>query len=345
MRFDKQCEMVERAVAQGVCPSAALAIGRGGNCYVQRAWGRAALPDGAPVDLKTRYDMASLTKLLSTTMVAFHALEQGLICLSDRLDRYFDAPEDKAGITIERLMTHTSGLPASLPLWRELADPSGAAACILAAPLAAPVGARVIYSCMGYILLGFLLEKVYGKPLDALAEELVFRPLGMPRTGYRPQGANIAATEIDPQSGSAWCGIVHDENARFLGGVSGNAGVFSDLGDCARFAAMLACMGRVGERAYLSPATLRAAIVNRTPGMDENRGLGFHLTGSEANFIGDLFPPQSFGHTGFTGTSLVVDPTTGYYVVLLTNRVHPTRDNLALMRFRRLLHNAIYAAV
>lgn len=134
---------------------------------------------------------------------------------------------------------------------------------------------------------------------------------------------------------------MHDENARFLGGVSANAGVFSDIRDCARYASMLAC----GGKGYLAPATLRAAIRNYTPGHDAHRGLGFHVAGLPGEFFGDLFPAPSFGHTGFTGTSLVVDPESGVFAVLLSNRVHPSRENARHLRFRRRFHNAVYAAL
>jgi CubicO group peptidase (beta-lactamase class C family) len=193
---------------------------------------------------------------------------------------------------------------------------------------------------MGYILLGFILEKVYGKPLDKLAKEFVFAPLGMNHTGYCPTGGNIAATEINAATGLPLTGTVHDENARFMKGVSANAGLFSDAGDVMRFAAMLSS----GGTPLINPATLRLAIKDRTPGHDIHRGLGFHISGGPGSFMGDLFPAASFGHTGFTGTSLAVDPETGLYAVLLTNAVHPKRGNPAAQRFRRLFHNRVFAA-
>ncbi|MCL2867558.1 MAG: serine hydrolase, partial [Clostridia bacterium] len=146
-------------------------------------------------------------------------------------------------------------------------------------------------------------------------------------------------TEIDPGSGDALYGVVHDENARFLQGVSGNAGIFSTIGDMARFAAMLACEGD----GFLSKDTLEMAVVNRTKGYEDSRGLAFHLA-SPGSFFGDRFPESAFGHTGFTGTSLAVDGTTGFYVALLTNRVHPTRLNEAILPFRRVFHNRMYQA-
>ena len=341
--FESACRLVEEAVQNKVCSCAALAIGRGGDLYVKKAWGRLRFPDGPAADEETLYDLASMTKILSTTMVAFHALENGLLTLYDPLGRFLPVPKDKLSITVKHLMTHTSGLTDHIMLQDAVKDPREAVSCILSSPLQGVPGGQVIYSCMGYLLLGRILETVYGKPLDILARELVYAPLGMAHTGYLPKGDNIAATEIDPDTGEPLCGVVHDENARFLGGVAANAGLFSTIGDCAVFASMLACGGKHGGKPYLSPAMMQAALRNYTPGMDQHRGLGFHLGGTEGNFTGDLFPPESFGHTGFTGTSLVVDQKTGLFVVLLTNRVHPTRQQSGHLRLRRTLHNAVYA--
>ena len=237
-------------------------------------------------------------------------------------------------------MTHTSGVTPAFDLSSESSGPDDAVRAILAHPLDGVPGDMPRYSCMGYILFAKMLEKLYGKKLDTLANDMVFAPLGMNHTGYLPNDTNVAATELNRRTGELIQGIVHDENARFMGGVSGNAGVFSDLEDMIKFTEMLA----MGGKDYLSANTLRVAIRNRTPGFDVHRGLGFHLGGTTQNYLGDLLPPESFGHTGFTGTSIAVDPTTGFYVILMTNRVHPTRDNLKLMRFRRAFHNALYAA-
>lgn len=329
--YDFVRPLLDSAVESGVFPSAAAAVGCKDTCYLTCAAGAA--------DLNTRFDMASVTKVFAPTMLALRALEAGELTLDDTVSRFFDAPDDKAALTIRQLMTHTSGLPPSFPIFEEAAAPADALDCILRHP-AAPADGTVRYSCIGYILLGMILEKHYHAPLDVLARERVFSPLGMLRTGYCPTGGNFAPTEVDPQTGAAWSGTVHDENARFLGGVSGNAGVFSDIQDCVRFATMLACDGG----GYLSPATLRKAIANHTPNQPMRRGLGFHLAGVPGSYCGDLFPGSSYGHTGFTGTSLAVDPVTGFYAVLLTNRVHPTRANEELTRFRRVFHNRVYSA-
>lgn len=326
-------KMLENAVAEGVAPSLVAAVGRGGQVLFEGAAGDA--------NLDTRFDMASMTKILAPTMLALRALEEGMLTLWDSVARFFpDAPPDKANITIFQLMTHTAGFTPAFWLEDVCNGPEEAARCILRSPLEAyPPDGVARYSCMGYILLGKILETAYGAPLDALAQEHVFAPLGMRDTSYCPQGENIAPTETNAATGQAWQGVVHDENARFLRGVSGNAGVFSNIRDCERFAAMLAAWGG----GYLCEATLRRAIYNYTPGQEVHRGLGFHLGGTPLSFMGDLFPANSFGHTGFTGTSLVVDPHTGLYTVILSNRVYPTRANEKIFRFRRLFHNKVYA--
>jgi CubicO group peptidase (beta-lactamase class C family) len=338
-RFSFIPGMLEQAIAEGVFPSATVGIGLKGETLFTHAAGKLSLPDGTPADLFTRYDLASMTKIIAPTMLTLMALEKGLLALDDTLSRFFDTPNDKADISIYHLMTHTSGITPHFLLEKVCKEPSEVCRTILRQPLDGPPGQMPRYSCMGYILLGFILEKVYGKPLNTLARELVLAPLCMEHTGYCPIGENIAATETDTATGIPLKGIVHDENARFMKGVSANAGLFSDLGDVMRYAKMLAS----GGAPILNPATLRLAISDRTPEHAVHRGLGFHVSGGPGSFIGDLFPAVSFGHTGFTGTSIAVDPETGLYAVLLTNAVHIKRANPDMQRFRRLFHNRIYA--
>lgn len=332
--------LLERGLSEGCYPGAVAACGDQGHVYALSAVGKIA-NDGPNATAETRYDMASLTKVLGPTMVGLRAIEDGDLTLDDPLARFFEeVPQDKRDITVFQLMTHTAGFTPSFRIEREADAPQDALRAIFARPLDGRPGEKPSYSCIGYITFAKLLERVYGQGIDTLTRERVFAPLGMTHTGYCPAGGNIASTEIDPDTGRALCGVVHDENARFLGGVSGNAGIFSDVYDMIAFAQMLAD----GGGGYLSPAMLARATRCYTDGFDAHRGLGFHLGGTPCSFMGDLFPPCSFGHTGFTGTSLVVDPTTGFFVVLLTNRVHPTRESAGLFRFRRAFHNALYAA-
>lgn len=336
--------VVRDALARGAFTSACLLVGQGERVLFRRAYGRLSIEEDAPLTNEhTRYDLASVTKPLVVGMLSLRALESGRICLWDRLGSFIDAPRDKQEISIEQLLTHTAGFPNGVHLWEQASSPEDSAEVLLRTPLIAPPGTRVNYCCAGYILLGQLLECIYGMELSELAAQEVFRPLRMQRTGYNPVDGNIAATEMQ-DDGRCLQGVVHDENARFLGGVSGNAGVFSTMDDLALFLQMLAARGLLpdGSR-YLSPVTLDVAMQNRTPHMEKGRGLGFALPWYENGYTGDLFPKETIGHTGFTGTSITLDPVSGTYVVFLTNRVCPSRDSMGIYRVRRLVHNTILA--
>ena len=327
---------LEEGRSTGCFACAAGAIGAGDQVLAQSFTGQAPEPGDQPVDQHTLFDMASLSKVLGPTMIALRALEDGTLSLEEQVGDFFpQAPEDKRHITVLMLMTHTGGFEPSFRLDRMGITPEEAVDAILTVPLAQQPGTVPVYSCMGYILFAKMLEKRFDKPLNELARERVFLPLGMERTGYcPPPDAQCAATERDPDTGKPWIGVVHDENARFLRGVSGNAGVFMPLSDGIRFASML---GRMGE-GYLKRETMEAAIHNYTPGQEWHRGLGFHMAGTEGCFFSASVPDECFGHTGFTGTSLMVEPATGFWVLLLSNRVYPTRENDRLFPFRRGLH-------
>ena len=360
------------AIDRGVVPCAAYAVGRGNEIYEMDSLGYRSLhPAKEEITPDTRFDMASLTKLLSTTMVALRFIEDGKLLLSDPLSRFFTQeeltgiPEGRASATVFHLMTHTSGITPHIALWREIPveavgtpafDSLVANAILRSAPFCA-VGEQVHYSCMGYILLQRILERISGESLDKLANEYVFSPLGMASTGYLPFGdntnksaCNAAATELSPLHGYYIRGHVHDENAHFLGGVSGNAGVFSTLEDMTVFARMLSLRGEFptsgtegAPSRFLSRRVFDLAVTDYTKGKNESRGLGFQLRPPlpALSAAGDLFAYGSYGHTGFTGTSLYVDAETGLWAVLLTNAVHLGRDKTEFFRVRRLFHNAV----
>lgn len=330
--FESVHRLLQQGLEQGAYPSAAAAVGVGPELYFKRTYGAC--------DTHTLFDLASVTKILSPTMIALRFLEEGRLHLTDAVEDFFpDAPEDKRKITVEQLMTHTGGIGDHFYFSDYTDDPEDAVKVILGHPLEQSPGGEPIYTCLGYILLGKILEQVGGAPLDVLAERFVFAPLGMNRTGYHPQG-DAAPTEANPATLIPFQGVVSDRNARFLGGISANAGVFSDLEDMIRFGKMLAC----GGAPILRADTLRAAIADRTPdSAGEHRGLGFLLASTPGSFLGDRMGAQAYGHTGFTGTSIAVDPDTGLWVVLLTNRVCPTRENTKMIRIRSLVHNAAAA--
>ncbi len=340
-------KMLEERLAEGrktgCFPSAAAAAGVKLSVLAQACTGEAPLPGGVPVDEHTLFDMASLSKVLGPTMIVLKALETGELHLEDRVGDFFpDAPADKRGITLFMLLTHTGGFKPFFRLDRMGIRPEDTVQAILNSPLDERPGERPLYSCMGYILLAKILERRLGQPLDRLAGEGVFKPLGMTETGYcPPPNAVCAATELDSASGRPRIGIVHDENARFQDGVSGNAGIFMPLKDGILFAQMLADGG--GD--FLRRDTLAMAIRNYTPGKEQHRGLGFQLAGTPDCFFSAELPDRTFGHTGFTGTSLLVEPASGFWVLLLTNRVYPSRDSSRLFPFRRQLHADLWAAV
>ncbi|MBP3541608.1 MAG: beta-lactamase family protein [Clostridia bacterium] len=343
--FSHADRVIRQGLEQEAFTAACLLVGRGDRVLYRRAYGRLSIEENAGLcNEQTRFDVASITKPLVVGMLSLRAMESGKLCLWDKLGTFIDAPADKQDITIAQILTHTAGFPNGFHLWKMARDPEESTEMLLSAPLSYQPGTRVQYCCAGYILLGQLLECLYGQPLNELALQEVFWPLKMKNTSYLPSGGNIAATEMT-DDGICLTGIVHDENARFLGGVSGNAGVFSTMDDLALLMQMLAAEGALpdGSR-YLCPATVRLSMENRTPGMAQGRGLGFYLPRFDNGYTGDLFPKETIGHTGFTGTSFTLDPTTGLYVVLLTNRICPSRDSLAIYRIRRLLHNAVYAA-
>lgn len=360
------------AVTRGVIPCAAFAVGRGEAVYAKESMGfRSLFPVKESITENTRFDMASLSKVLSTTMVALRFIEEGRLLLSDPLSRFFTdrelegAPDGRRDATVFDLMTHSSGITPHIALWNTVSAEavgtadldSAVARVILGSKPLCGVGEQVHYSCMGYILLQKILERISGRSLDRLAIEYVFHPLGMNSTGYLPFGdnqnhpeADVAATELSPLHGYYIRGHVHDENAHFLGGVSGNAGVFSTLEDCVAFAQMLSLRGEIphgGGKRFLSQRVFDLAVRDYTQGKNESRGLGLQLRPPlpALSAAGDLFSYGSYGHTGFTGTSLYVDARTGIWAVLLTNAVHPGRDKTDFFRVRRAFHNTVMGGI
>ncbi|HTL06322.1 MAG TPA: glycoside hydrolase family 3 N-terminal domain-containing protein [Gemmatimonadales bacterium] len=331
--------LLDSAVSAGAAPGAVLAVSFQGNRFVYGT-GRLALDDPTRPDGQTVYDLASLTKVVATTTLAMLAVSEGKLRLDAPVQRYLPAfrGAGKERVTIRHLLTHSSGLPADRPLWRETPDADSALRLVNATPLAPAPGARMVYSDLGAIVLGEVIERVYGDRLDRLAERRIFAPLGMGSTRFRPPAAwlpRIAPTEYD----SAWRkrivrGEVHDEKAAWLGGVAGHAGLFADAMDLLQFGEWLggvaapdSLRGNGGSAAL----PIKASVVrefstrqNLVPG--SSRALGWD-TPESGNSAGTRLGPKSFGHTGFTGTSIWIDPTRQLVIVLLTNRVHPTRNN------------------
>lgn len=335
--------MMGRAIGEGVFPGAVLAYGTSQSYEVKTYGVTTTLDGGAPVREDTIYDIASLSKLFTAT-AALLLIERGVIRLDDPLGRFLPslAQGDKSELRLRHLLTHTSGLAAHKPYFEQARSHSEMLELIASDPLEYMTGTKVVYSCLGFITLANVIQTVTGQPLNQFLQENVFYQLGMHLTGYGPiklPREQVAPTEDCLWRGRMVWGEVHDENAFAQGGVSGNAGLFSTAPELALFAQMMLRNGA----SILSPATVHAATRNYTPGLQENRGLGWQLRSNEYPWCGDLAPANSYGHTGFTGTSLWISPENDLFIVLLTNRVHPTRANTQHIRFRPLLHNLLIA--
>mgnify|MGYP004702623777 CR=1 FL=1 len=340
--------LMERALREGAFPGAILSVGNR-ECVVTRNYGvTTTLEGGAPVNEATIYDIASLSKLFTAT-AALMLLERGEFRLDDQVGRFLPsfAQGDKSEIRLRHLLTHTSGLPGHNPYFTFVKVKSEMLEAIAQTPLQYQTGTQVIYSCVGFITLANVIETISGQSLDAFLRDNLFEPMGMQTTCYGPlqqPRERIAPTEDCSWRGRLAWGEVHDENAFAQGGVSGNAGLFSTGPDLSLFAQMMLRQGASESgRRILSPATIRAATRSYTPGLAENRGLGWQMRSNEYPWCGDLAPAYSYGHTGFTGTSLWVSPDDDLFVVFLTNRVHPTRANTQHIRYRPLIHNLLIA--
>ena len=353
---------MNRGVEECVFPGGVLLVARASQVLATIPAGRLTFdPASEPVRPDTIYDLASLTKILATTVQVMIFREQGALSLDDPLERWwFDTvPEDKRGLTVRHLLSHASGMTAWIPLFQQLDGfPSGerrsaAARIILDTPLEIRPGRRAVYSDLNFILLGLILEMIGQDRQDALFDRLIAGPLELARTGYRspdfawPQPIHeIAPTEDLPRRGGVIRGVVHDDNAAALSGVAGHAGLFGTAGDIWILFHSLRAAFRSETEAGLVKAEALRLFWNRshlTPG--STWALGFDTPSESGSSAGRFFSTLSVGHLGFTGTSLWYDPERDLTVILLTNRVHPTADNTAIRRFRPYMHDLVVKAV
>ena len=319
--------VVERGIRAGGYPGAAVVVGRKGAAVWEKGFGRLGWTGdaGSVVPERTIYDLASLTKVVGTATAVMILFDEGKIRLDDRVVQYI--PEFTGGakdaVTIRMLLEHRSGLPAGRDLWRLASTPDEARAAVISTPLFAAPGQYVEYSDLGADMLGFVVEVVSGEKLDHFLDTRVFVPLGMTDTRFRPDGSlrgRIAPTELNPPRGYPLRGEVHDENAYALGGVAGHAGLFSTASDLAVFAQMMLNGGSYNGTRIVADSTVklftRRAAATRALGWDTCAGKGS---------CGEYLSSSAYGHTGFTGTSLWIDPEREMFVVLLTNRVHAAK--------------------
>ena len=336
------------AIADRATPGATIAVARRGKLVLLKAYGRNDWAPGAPKTAdSTMYDMASLTKVVAATTAAMILEEEGRLDIERTVASYlpeYDVP-DKRTITVRMLLTHTSGIRSHHPLWKEAKGREQYLKGMIAFPLAREPGSAAEYTDWNMVLLQFIIERITGQTLDQFVEARVFGPLGMRDTRYNPPESmkpRIAPTETEDFRGGQVWGEVHDETAWVLGGVSGNAGLFSSARDLAVFVQMLLNGGSYGTTQILKPSTVARWTARQRP--DASRALGWD-TPSPNSSAGRFFSPRSFGHTGFTGTSIWADPERELLVVLLTNRVNPTRDNQKIGPLRRAVADVVQQSV
>lgn len=348
-RLSRIDALVNDAIAAKQTPGAVVLVGRGDQVAYKQAFGnRAVEPAVEAMTLDTVFDLASLTKVVATTTAVMMLVEDGRIRLNDRVSAHIKGFEryNKGDITVRHLMTHVSGLRPDLDMSMEFASYDEAIArAIEEIPTSAP-GERFVYSDINFFLLGEIVHRVSGKPLDEFCRTRIFEPLGMRDTMFKPPASlapRIAPTEkctqygwpCDQPGGAILRGVVHDPTARRMLGVAGHAGLFSTAADLGVFCRMLLDGGRSGAVRILSPMTVaKMTSPIQLPG-GQVRGLGWDLDSSYSSNRGELLPLGSFGHTGFTGTSLWIDPVTKTWIVFLSNRVHPDgRGDVTPLRAR-----------
>jgi len=347
--FDATRKLLENYVAEQAFPGAVLMVGHRGTLVVEAAVGKLDYsPDATPVSPDTIYDLASLSKAIATTSAAMMLVDSGRLLLDAAVQDYlpeFKGP-NKEKVRVSNLLTHSAGLPAFLPLYKEVAGYRQFLTKVYDAPLEYEPGSRMVYSDLGMVLLGEIISRASARPLDRLLAERLFGPLGMQDTMYVPPkslAARIAPTEDDPWRKRVVRGEVHDENAFAMGGVAGHAGLFSTGRDLAVFAQMMLNQGLYDHRRYLKPETAARFTSQRGP-EGSAQGFGWRKP-SPANWTGQVFSPAAYGHTGFTGTSIWIEPAHEAFIILLTNRVHPTRKNQKIDEARRTISESVMSVL
>ncbi len=318
--------VVQRGISAGGYPGAAAVVGRRGAAVVKRGFGRLSWSGESPdVDIHSLYDLASLTKVVGTTTAVMILYDEGKIDLDAPVRDYLPAFSggNKDRVTIRHLLTHRSGLPAGRDLWRSARTNAEARDQVIATPIYCRPGDCFEYSDLGADVLGFVVETVAGQRLDRFLEKRVFEPLGMNETYFLlppSERTRTAPTEVSPPRGYPLRGEVHDENAYALGGIAGHAGMFSTAADLSIYAQMLLNGGEYAGHRIIADSTVRL-FTARAAG---TRALGWDTCNNKGS-CGSLMGAAAYGHTGFTGTSLWIDPERDLFVVLLTNRVHAAR--------------------
>lgn len=347
--------LMKRGIDEGVFPGGVAMVSQKGEVLYNGVFGHSMVtPEKRAMHADSIFDLASLTKVVATTTAVLQLIEQGRLSLSDRVCEHFKEytwTDGNSRATVEDLMAHTSGFAAVYPFQKTARDPQDVVRVISTLHSSLQTmyepGSGEVYSDLDYILLGRIVEKVSGKSLDVYCGENIYRPLGMSDTCFKPDPGmdkRLVATEVYPDR--LCLGTVHDENAYFMGGISGHAGLFSTALDLKTFSDALLNRGVLGGTRILSGPSIAQMVRQRRPDINGTYGLGWQLnTGRNIGPFGDLFPVGSFGHTGFTGTMIWMDLPTGISSILLTNRVHPSRSNGGIVQFRQQFNNIVAAGL
>jgi CubicO group peptidase (beta-lactamase class C family) len=345
--FKKVGELVNNSIRDSAFPGAVLLVWEKGKIIFEKSFGHLTYNDSsARVETNTIYDLASLTKVIATTTAAMICVDRKLFKIDDNVSRYIPefAQNGKRNITIENLLLHNSGLPAYKKYYTLYSKPQEVLNDIYSTELSYPTGTKTVYSDLGMIVLGKVIEKVTGRSLDVFCDQEIFKPLNMNDTYFNPPSSlkyRIAPTEFDKYwRNRLLIGEVHDETASLLNGVSGNAGLFSTAGDISKVLQMILQNGKFEGKRIIDSSTVKLFTSKKS----DERGLGWDIKSDSGSSAGNLFSKNSYGHTGFTGTSVWTDPTRNLFVVFLTNRVYPSRENNRLIKIRPELHNLIILA-
>ncbi|WP_245646581.1 serine hydrolase domain-containing protein [Sphingomonas soli] len=349
-RFPAAFAEVDKWVAQGAFPGAVLLVGRHGAVLTERAFGRMEAAEGAPpMPVDAIFDLASLTKVVGTTTAAAILYDRGRLDLDAPVVRYlpeFGGTEGHDAITVRHLLTHSSGLKPTGLFWRKAKDRAGILQQVHTLPLGDPPGTVARYQDFNLILLGEIVERISRQPLDQFLQKHLFAPLGMRDTGFNPRPSpRIVPTEQDDILRHMLVrSVVHDENAYLMGGVAGHAGLFSTARDLARLAQLYLDGGTYGGKRIVRAETLRLFRTAQGIPPGSARALGWDMP-SSGSWASPLASPAAIMHTGFTGTSIYIDPDRDAYVILLTNRVNPTRNNMLMNQARPAIYGAVLEAL
>lgn len=346
---ERVLNFLQQEIDQQHIPGAVIHISYQKETILQEAIGnRVVFPEKDPMKLNTIFDLASLTKVVATLPSILLLVEAGKLHLDDKVSYFLPefARHDKSHITIMDLLTHSSGLKAHQEYFKESLNTEQVIERIFDEKLVAGTSEKVIYSDLGFILLYKIIEKVTEEDFQTFLNRELFEKLHMSETSFQPnyERERFAATEFSKSLQDYKHGIVHDDNTESMGGVSGHAGLFSTISDLANFASMIESNGVFHGRRILSVQSVNITKQNFTPFSSEYRGLGWILKSPAFSSCGDLFSNSSYGHTGFTGTSIWFDPDIQLHVILLTNRVHFGRKD-PILRLRPRLHNLIHSHI